>query len=94
MTTVDSIITTSRIVRLTQLTRGERGVIAETRTDADSKALLGAMGLRPNEPIRLCRHGEPCIVLTGACESCRIGLTRKLADRVYVEVALNEVTPE
>jgi len=77
---------TSRIVPLTQLKRGERGVITEARTDDDSRALLGAMGLRVNEPIRLCRHGEPCIVLTGACESCRIGLTRKLADRVYVEV--------
>lgn len=80
--------TLSKIVRLTQLKRGERGVITEARTDAESKALLEAMGLRPNEPIRLCRPGEPCIVLTGACESCRIGLTRKLADRVYVEVAL------
>jgi Fe2+ transport system protein FeoA len=81
-------ITSHRIVPLTQLKRGERGVVTEARTDDDSKALLGAMGLRPNEPILLCRHGEPCIVLTGACESCRIGLTRKLADRVFVEVAL------
>ncbi len=80
-------ITTRRIVPLTQLKRGERGVVSEARTDEDSRALLGAMGLRPNEPIRLCRHGEPCIVMTGACESCRIGLTRKLADMVYVEVA-------
>lgn len=81
-------ITTRRIVPLTQLKRGERGVISEARTDEDSKALLGAMGLRANEPIRLCRHGEPCIVMTGACESCRIGLTRKLADCVYVEVTV------
>ena len=81
-------IQTRRIIPLTQLKRGERGVVTETRTDADSKALLGAMGLRPNEPIRLCRHGEPCIVMTGACESCRIGLTRKLADLVFVEVAM------
>ena len=77
-----------KIVPLTHLRRGDRGVITEARTDADSMALLGAMGLRPNEPIRLCRHGEPCIVLTGACESCRIGLTRKLAECVFVEVAL------
>jgi len=80
-------ISTRRIVPLTQLKRGERGVVSETRTDEDSTALLGAMGLRANEPIRMCRHGEPCIVLTGACESCRIGLTRKLAGCVYVEVA-------
>jgi len=85
--TTATAITTRRIVPLTQLKRGERGVVSEARTDADSKALLGAMGLRPNEPIRLCRHGEPCIVMTGACESCRIGLTRKLADTVFVEVA-------
>ena len=80
--------TTRRIVPLTQLKRGDRGVVAETRTDDESKALLGAMGLRANEPIRLCRHGEPCIVMTGACESCRIGLTRRLADLVFVEVAM------
>jgi len=81
-------ITPRTVVPLTQLRRGDRGVITEARTDSDSRALLGAMGLRPNEPIRLCRHGEPCIVLTGACESCRIGLTRKLANCVFVEVAL------
>lgn len=81
-------IQTRRIIPLTQLRRGQRGVVSEARTDADSKALLGAMGLRPNEPIRMCRHGEPCIVMTGACESCRIGLTRRLADMVFVEVAM------
>lgn len=85
MTTLDTHAPT-RIVPLTRLRRGDRGVISEARTDEQSRALLSAMGLRPSEPIRLCRHGEPCIVTTGACESCRIGLTRKLADAVYVEV--------
>jgi Fe2+ transport system protein FeoA len=87
LTTATDILT-RRIIPLTQLKRGQRGVVSEARTDADSKALLGAMGLRPNEPIRMCRHGEPCIVMTGACESCRIGLTRRLADLVFVEVAM------
>lgn len=84
-------------VALTTLQPGQTGVICETCLEPDDAALLRAMGLRPNATIRLCRLGEPCIVEVipgvpgsgdkcdrpGGC-SCRIGLSKPLADRVMI----------
>ena len=78
--------TSPRVVPLTQLPRGGRGVVAQASFDADDAEYLRCMGLRPSAEIRVCRHGEPCIVaLTDGCGlGCRIGLSRALAERLMV----------
>lgn len=75
-------------VALTQLQRGQSGVVCEAQLGRADAALLGAMGLACSAKVRLCRAGEPCIVavLTGGSASCRIGLARPLAERIMVEV--------
>lgn len=81
-------------VSLSQLKRGQSGVVCSTSLAADDAAMLGAMGLRCNAKVRLCREGEPCIVAicsgasggaSGVGSGCRIGLARPLADRIMVE---------
>jgi hypothetical protein len=55
------------------------------------------MGLHNEARVRLCRAGEPCIVAVssslasgrggndcGCASECRIGLARRLADRILV----------
>jgi Fe2+ transport system protein FeoA len=53
------------------------------------RRLLRAMGLRDGTPITVCRRGQPCIVrVMGACAGAsRIGMSRPLAERVFVRVA-------
>ena len=48
--------------------------------------VLRAMGIRPDAQLELCRLGEPCIVCVQGPggSSCRIGLARRLAERVLV----------
>lgn len=78
---------------LSSLRRGQTGVLCEERLASDDAAMLRAMGLHPAARIRLCRVGEPCIVAvaggTGGCgcgSTCRIGLARSLASRIFVTV--------
>lgn len=49
-------------VRLSDLKRGQTGVICECELSSDDAALLRAMGLCLSARVRLCRAGEPCIV--------------------------------
>lgn len=75
----------SNRIPLTQLRVGQRGVVSDV--DLEDRAVLSAMGLSERAQVKLCRMGEPCIVAVGcACSpgACRIGLSRKIADRVYV----------
>ena len=74
-------------VPLSQLPLGCRAVVSESDLDESDASLLRAMGLGPNAEVRMCRLGEPCIVaLPCGCDAggCRIGLSRRIADRVYV----------
>ena len=73
-------------IPLTQLKRGECGMIQGCDVSDDDQALLRAMGLRERAKIVVCRLGEPCIVrVMGGCGcSSRIGLSRPLAERVLV----------
>lgn len=56
---------------------------------SENSELLRAMGLRPNASVQLCRLGDPCIVQIGHTrgDSCRLGLSRRLADRIDVCIA-------
>ena len=82
-------------VPLTRLRVGQTAVVqAEGLAEAagvdgeDGAAMLRAMGLTPEARIRLCRLGEPCIVAVRcACGGqTRIGLARRIASRIMVQV--------
>lgn len=66
---------------------GEAGIVSGARLEAEDAALLRAMGLRPRARVRVCRTGEPCIVVVECREGegCRIGLARRLAQSLMVE---------
>ncbi len=83
---------TGRSVLLTELRPGEHGVIERHTLAADDAALLSAMGLCCNARVRLCRVGQPCIVavISGRGAECRIGLARSLAERLHVEITVDE----
>lgn len=74
----------------TPICSARRGAVGRVRCEGLSEAdaaSLRAMGLRDRATVRLCSNGEPCIVqVMGACGcSCRIGLSRPLAQRVMLE---------
>jgi Fe2+ transport system protein FeoA len=80
-------------VPLSTLRQGQSGIITETRLDPDDAALLRAMGLCTSAAVKIIRHGQPCVVAVGginedeACAcggTCRIGLARGLAERIFV----------
>lgn len=77
-----------RRLALSQLRRGQAGVVRSADLAAPDASMLGAMGLHCNATVRLCRAGEPCIVavVSGGRQSCRIGLARPLAERIMVDV--------
>jgi len=65
---------------------GQSGVIDRADLPPGERAMLRAMGMRDQAKVVLCRIGEPCIVrVMGGCGcSSRIGLSRPLADKVFV----------
>ena len=80
---------------LSTMKRGQTGVLCEASLASDDAAMLRAMGLYPAARIKLCRVGEPCIVSiaggSGAADcgcgsTCRIGLAKSLAARIFVTV--------
>lgn len=80
---------TDRRVPLAQLRRGQRGYVRDSRLDASDAETLRAMGLRPEGLLEVCRYGEPCIVRVhdAGGSTCRIALSRRLAERVLVSPA-------
>ena len=78
---------TSVPVPLTQMVRGQRGVLRSAALEGGDGDMLMAMGLRPNCRLRLCRKGETCIVAveTGCGGGCRSGLDKRRAERLLVE---------
>jgi Fe2+ transport system protein FeoA len=83
---------TGRSVLLTELRPGEHGVVERHTLASDDAALLSAMGLCCNARVRLCRVGQPCIVavISGRGGECRIGLARSLAERLHVEITVDD----
>lgn len=73
-------------VPLTSLRRGQAATICSKDLGREDSAVLRAMGLRPAARIRMCRVGEPCIVVMQCrCgDACRIGLALSLARKVNV----------
>lgn len=79
---------------LSTLAHGIRGIVHETAAlEPDDAALLRAMGLGLGSTVRVFRVGDPCVVAVGSvtphCKCgglCRIGVSRRLADRIMVAV--------
>ena len=68
-------------VRLSDLRVGAIARFHEARLDAEACRLLRALGLTKASRLRLCKHGEPCIVQV---RSTRIGLSRSVARGIFV----------
>ncbi len=80
-----------RVVGLCCMDSGQCGIIRGMSAAGVDAAYLRALGLRPNQRIRLCRANGPWIVEVG-CQggpASRIGLARSLAEQVQVEVNEN-----
>jgi Fe2+ transport system protein FeoA len=79
-------VTLEQPIPLTQLQRGARATIHASDLEGDDASTLRAMGIRPSATVTVCRSGRTCIVdVCDQCGSgCRIGLCRKLAQRVMV----------
>jgi Fe2+ transport system protein FeoA len=62
------------------------GTVAVLRTvlDQQSRAVLRSLGLTDGARLRICRIGDTCIIQV---RSTRIGLSRVVAQSIYVAVA-------
>ena len=74
---------------LADLRRGQEGVVTELLVEGSDRALLDSMGLRTTARVRVCRTGHTCVVVASGPDlgACRLGLERRLAQRVMVAVA-------
>ncbi len=68
-------------VRLTDLPEGALATFDQADVDPPMQKLLGSLGFTVACEVRLCKSGEPFIVRV---RSSRIGLSRALADAIYV----------
>lgn len=73
-------------IALTDMTPGSVAELEQVR-DPRSRAVLSSLGLTGGARLRLCRLGDPCIIQV---RSTRIGLSRVVAESVYVVAAHRE----
>jgi Fe2+ transport system protein FeoA len=68
----------------------ESGTIAVLRQvlDDQSRVVLRSLGLTDGARLRICRLGNPCIIQV---RSTRIGLSKVVAQSIYVAVAERDV---
>ena len=67
---------------LSELPAGSEAILSGGQLPDDELRLLAAIGLSMRAPVRVCRQGEPCIVLA---RSTRVGLSRAVAERLIAE---------
>ena len=75
--------TTQNSIPLLDLAPGAIGVLRDI-VDEQSRAVLRSLGLTDGARLRICRIGDPCIIQV---RSTRIGLSKQVAQSVYVAVA-------
>jgi Fe2+ transport system protein FeoA len=68
-------------IPLCELRIGDTARVHRTNVDATVARFLRAVGLTNTSEFRLCKAGEPCIIQV---RSTRIGLSRAVADRIFV----------
>ena len=82
--------TTARLATTVPLLDPAPGTIAVLRQvlDDQSRAVLRSLGLTDGACLRICRLGDPCIIQV---RSTRIGLSKIVAQSIYVEVTERDV---
>ena len=68
-------------VPLCEMCPGQVCRFYEASLDSTTTSFLRALGLTRTCEFRVCQNGEPCIVQV---RSTRIGLSRAVADQIYV----------
>lgn len=68
-------------VPLSTLRAGATGRLRDARLDPQSVGLLRALGWSDDDPFRLCKAGDPCIVQVG---TTRIGVSGEVAACLFV----------
>lgn len=68
-------------VSLTQLSRGQCATFYKADLRCEDCDMLNAMGLTDRCQLKVCKIGDPWIVQV---RSTRIGLSRRLAQRIFV----------
>jgi Fe2+ transport system protein FeoA len=71
----------ARAIPLSDLRPGALARLHEARLDSEACQWLEGLGLTASCQVRVCQHGEPCIVQVRAT---RIGLSRSVARGIYV----------
>ena len=71
----------SASVPLTELRVGATAQLHEARVDPECRAWLRALGLTDASTLRVCKHGDPCIIHV---RSTRIGLSKSVASSLFV----------
>lgn len=74
-------------VPLLDLAPGTMAILRDV-LDPQSHAVLRSLGLTDGARLRICRLGDPCIIQV---RSTRIGLSKVVAQSIYVAVAEREV---
>ncbi len=77
-------------VPLTDLRAGAQVRLHEALVDRECREWLRALGLTDASDLRLCKHGDPCII---EVRSTRIGLSKAVASRVFVLDGASTITP-
>jgi Fe2+ transport system protein FeoA len=67
--------------KLTDLEVGATARMHGAALDAELCSLLRSLGLTDNSPLRVCKCGEPCVVLVRAT---RIGISGRIARHITV----------
>jgi len=86
-TAPESMTAAPAAVPLLDLTPGTTAVVREVLDD-HSHAVLRSLGLTDGSSLRVCRLGDPCIIQV---RSTRIGLSRTVAQSIYVTVSEQDV---
>lgn len=74
-------VTAPALIRLSDLTAGQRARLHSAELSPQDSALIKALGLTDQCRLQLCKAGEPCIVQV---QATRIGLARSVADGILV----------
>lgn len=82
-----STVRTTTSLPLLDLAPGAVAVLHHV-SDQQSRAVLRSLGLTDGARLRVCRLGDPCIIQVRAT---RIGLSKIVAQSVYVSVADGDV---
>ena len=70
-----------RSVSLTNVPAGTAARLHATTLDADTRALLRALGLTDGSALQVCKQGDPFIIQVRAT---RIGIAQAVARDIYV----------